>query len=158
MNLPSHPMRRRDRELSEAEALDLLQEAEWGVLATVDAEGWPYAVPVNHAVVDGDLVIHCATAGHKLDNLAFNPKVSYCAVTLAETLPVELATRYASVIVFGQAELVADAGEKHRLLRALGLRFAAEHPEVVAREVDKDLFRTAVLRIRILRATGKARP
>ena len=88
MNLPSHPMRRRDRELSGAEALDLLREAEWGVLATVDAEGWPYAVPVNHAVVDGDLVIHCATAGHKLENLAFNPKVSYCAVTQAETLPV----------------------------------------------------------------------
>ncbi|NWJ41923.1 MAG: pyridoxamine 5'-phosphate oxidase family protein [Geothrix sp.] len=157
MNLPSHPMRRRDRELSEAEALDLLRAAEWGVLATVDAEGWPYAVPVNHAVVDGDLVIHCATAGHKLDNLAFNPQVSYCAVTMAETLPLELATRYASVIVFGRADLVADGGEKHRLLQALGLRFAAEHPEVVAREVDKDLFRTAVLRIRILRATGKAR-
>lgn len=157
MNLPSHPMRRRDRELGEAEALDLLREAEWGVLATVDAEGWPYAVPVNHAVVDGDLVIHCATAGHKLDNLASNPRVSYCAVTLAETLPLELATRYASVIVFGRAELVADEVEKHRLLRALGLRFAAEHPEVVAREVDKDLFRTTVLRIMILRATGKAR-
>ncbi len=157
MTGPSHPMRRRDRELGEAEALDLLREAEWGVLATVDAEGWPYAVPVNHAVVDGDLVIHCATAGHKLDNLAFNPRVSYCAVTLAETLPLELATRYASVIVFGQAEQVSDGGEKHRLLQALGLRFAAEHPQVVAREVAKDLFRTTVLRIRILRATGKAR-
>jgi len=157
VSLPQHPMRRRDRELSEAEALDLLREAEWGVLATVDAEGWPYAVPVNHAVVDGDLVIHCATAGHKLDNLAFSPRVSYCAVTQAETLPLELATRYASAIIFGEAEWVADSNEKHRLLQALGLRFAAEHPEVVAREVDKDLFRTAVLRIRILRATGKAR-
>lgn len=161
MSVPTNPqwrpMRRRDRELSEAEALDLLREAEWGVLATVDAEGWPYAVPVNHAVVDGDLVIHCATAGHKLDNLAFNPRVSFCAVTRAETLPAELATRYASVIVFGQADLASGEAEKRRLLQALGLRFAAEHPEVVAREVDRDLFRTAVLRVRILRATGKAR-
>lgn len=157
MTTPSHPMRRRDRELSEHEALQLLQEAEWGVLATVDAQGWPYAVPVNHAVVDGALVIHCATTGHKLDNLAFNPKVSYCAVTEAETLPLELATRYASVIVFGLAELVQDDGEKRHLLRALGLRFAAEHAEVVDREIEKDLFRTAVLRIRIERATGKAR-
>ncbi len=157
MNLPSHPMRRRDRELSEVEALDLLRKAEWGVLATVDAEGWPYAVPVNHAVVGSDLVIHCATAGHKLENLAFNPKVSYCSVTEAVTLPLELATRYASVIVFGHAELVAEEGERRRLLQALGLRFAAEHPEVVDREIDRDLFRTAVLRISILRATGKAR-
>jgi nitroimidazol reductase NimA-like FMN-containing flavoprotein (pyridoxamine 5'-phosphate oxidase superfamily) len=157
MTTPSHPLRRKDRELSEAEAMDLLQQAEWGILATVDAAGWPYAVPVNHALVDGDLVIHCATAGHKLDNLAFNPKVSYCAVTQAETLPLELATRYASVIVFGQAELVSDDHEKRRLLRALGLRFAAAHAEVVDREIDKNLFRTAVLRIRIERATGKAR-
>jgi nitroimidazol reductase NimA-like FMN-containing flavoprotein (pyridoxamine 5'-phosphate oxidase superfamily) len=157
MSLPSHPMRRRDRELSEAEALRLLQEAEWGVLATVDEAGWPYAVPVNHAVVDRDLIIHCATTGHKLENLARNPKVSYCAVTQAETLPLELATRYASVIVFGQAELVADEGEKRRLLRALGSRFAAGNPGLVEQEIGKDLFRTAVVRIRIERATGKAR-
>ena len=157
MSAPQHPVRRKDRELSEIEALHLLEEAEWGVLATVDAEGWPYAVPVNHALVDGDLIIHCATAGHKLENLAINPRVSYCAVTQAETLPLELATSYASVIVFGQAELVSEAGEKRRLLRALGLRFAAEHAEVVDREINQDLFRTAVLRIRIERATGKAR-
>jgi len=157
MSMPNHPIRRRDRALDEAEALRLLEEAEWGVLATVDAEGWPYAVPVNHAVVDGALVIHCATVGHKLANLAFNPKVSYCAVTLAEALPLELATRYASVIVFGQAELLTDEGEKRAALRALGLRFAAGHPELVDGEISKDLFRTAVVRIRIERATGKAR-
>lgn len=157
MNAPGHPMRRRDRALSEAEAMDLLREAEWGVLATVDEAGWPYAVPVNHAVVDGALIIHCATVGHKLDNVAFNPKVSYCAVTQAETLPVELATRYASVVVFGQAELLTEEGEKREALRALGLRFAADHPDVVDREIAKDLFRTAVLRVRIERATGKAR-
>lgn len=158
MTAPAHPIRRRDRALDEAAAMALLEEAEWGVLATVDAEGWPYAVPVNHAVVDGALIIHCATTGHKLANLAFNPKVSYCAVTAAETLPVELATRYASVIVFGRAELLADEAEKRAALRALGLRFAAAHPDVVDREIGKDLFRTAVLRVRIERATGKARP
>ena len=158
MTVPSHPIRRKDRELSEAEALSLLQEAEWGVLATVDEAGWPYAVPVNHAVVDGDLIIHCATVGHKLANLAFNPKVSYCAVTEAETLPLELSTRYASVIVFGRGELLTDDGEKRAALRALGLRFAAAHPDLVDREIDKDLFRTVVVRIRIERATGKAHP
>ena len=88
MSAPDQPMRRRDRELDGAEALRLLEEAEWGVLATVDAEGWPYAVPVNHAVVDGALIIHCATVGHKLANLAFNPQVSYCVVTQAETLQI----------------------------------------------------------------------
>lgn len=41
--------------------------------------------------------------------------------------------------------------------RALDLRFAAGHPDLVDREIEKDLSRTAVLRIRIERATGKAR-
>lgn len=157
MTAPNYPLRRRDRALDEAEAMRLLHDAEWGMLATVDAEGWPYAVPVNHAVVDGALIIHCATVGHKLANLAFNPKVSYCAVTQAETLPLELATRYASVIVFGRAELLTDEEEKRVALRALGLRFAAEHSDLVDREIGKDLFRTAVVRVRIERATGKAR-
>jgi hypothetical protein len=143
--------------LSEAEALTLLQEAEWGVLATVDEAGWPYAVPVNHAVVEGALIIHCATVGHKLDNLAFNPKVSYCVVTVAETQPLELSTRYASAIVFGRAELITDDKEKRHALRALGLRFAGAHPEMVDEEIEKDLFRTAVIRIHIDRVTAKAR-
>ncbi len=157
MSAPNHPIRRRDRALSEAEALQLLQEAEWGVLATVDEAGWPYAVPMNHAVVGEDLIIHCATVGHKLANLAFNPKASYCVVTQAETLPLELSTRYASAIVFGRAELLTDEGEKRAALRALGQRFAREHPDLVDREIDQDLFRTAVVRLHMERVTGKAR-
>jgi hypothetical protein len=157
MTAPHHSLRRKDRELSEAEALNLLREAEWGVLATVDAAGWPYAVPVNHAMVEGDLIIHCATAGHKLDNLAFNPKVSYCVVTVAETLPLELSTRYASAIVFGRAELITDDREKREALQALGRRFASEHPDLVDREIGKDLFRTTVVRLHMERVTGKAR-
>jgi len=157
MSAPSQPIRRRDRELTEAEAWALLEQAEWGVLSTMDAQGWPYGVPVNHAVVDGDLIIHCAVQGHKLDNLAFNAKVSYCVVIQAETLPLELATRYASAIVFGRAELLTDDQAKREALRAFGLRFAWEHPDLVAREIEKDLFRTAVLRISIDRVTGKAR-
>jgi hypothetical protein len=157
MSVPSNPIRRRDRALSEAEALTLLQEAEWGVLATVDEAGWPYAVPVNHGVVGRELIIHCATVGHKLANLAFNPKVSYCAVTLAEPLPLELATRYESVIVFGQAQVLTDAAEKRAALRALGLRFAPEHPDLVEREIDKDLAHTTVVRVTLERVTGKAR-
>jgi hypothetical protein len=150
-------MRRRDRELSEAEALDLLARSEFGVLATVGPDGWPYAVPVNHALVDGALLIHCATAGHKLDNLAFEARVSYCVVTQAEVLPEELATRYESAIAFGRAVRLEDEAERRAALRAFGLRFAAQHPESVHREIEKDLFRTVVLRLDLEHVTGKAR-
>jgi uncharacterized protein len=157
MIAPNHPMRRKDRTLNEADGLRLLKEAEWGVLATVDEAGWPYAVPVNHAVVDGALILHCATTGHKLANLAAHPQVSYCVVTVAETLPLELSTRYASAIVFGHAELLTDDDDKRHGLRALGRRFAGEFPEMVDREIEKDLPRLAVVRIHIDRVTAKAR-
>ncbi len=156
MSIPGQPMRRRDRELEPAEALEILQRAEWGVLATVDAEGWPYAVPLNHGLVEGALILHSATEGHKLRNIAANAKVSYCVVTQAETLPLELSTRYESAIVFGRAELLTDAGERLAALLALGRRFAPGHPEVVAREIEKDGFRTAVIRVVIERVTGKS--
>lgn len=157
MSAPSHPIRRRDRALDEAQALAILEKAEWGVLATVDADGWPYAVPMNHALVEGALLLHSAREGHKLQNLRVNTRVSYCVVTQADTLPLELATRYESVIAFGRARLLMDEGERLAALQALGARFAPDHPEAVAREIAKDAFRTAVLRISIERVTGKAR-
>ncbi|MBI4911237.1 MAG: pyridoxamine 5'-phosphate oxidase family protein [Acidobacteria bacterium] len=150
-------MRRGDRELSEAEALDILARAEWGVLATVDLDGWPYAIPMNHALLDGGLILHSAPSGHKLDNLAGEAKVSYCVVTAAEALPLELSTRYESAVVFGRARILAEPGEKAAALRALGLRFAPGHPELVERELAKNFARTAALRIEIERVTGKAR-
>jgi nitroimidazol reductase NimA-like FMN-containing flavoprotein (pyridoxamine 5'-phosphate oxidase superfamily) len=157
MSAPGQPMRRRDRELTEAEALAILAKSEFGVLATVGQDGWPYAVPVNHALVDGVLLIHCATTGHKLDNLALDARVSYCVVTQAEVLPEELATRYESAIAFGRVVCLEVEAERRAALRAFGLRFAAQHPDLVHAEVEKDLFRTVVLRIDLERVTGKAR-
>ncbi len=157
MSAPSHPMRRRDRALDSGEALEILQRAEWGVLATVDAEGWPYAVPLNHVLVEGALILHSAVEGHKMKNLTANAKVSYCVVTQAEARPLELSTRYESAIVFGRVQVLTDEQDRLTALRALGARFAPQHPEVVAKEIEKDQFRTTVLRIVIERVTAKAR-
>ena len=157
MSAPAHAIRRRDRALDPHSALAILARAEWGVLATVDADGWPYAVPLNHTLVGGDLILHCATEGHKLRNLAQQAKVSFCVVTQAEALPLDLATRYESAIAFGRAEVLQDADERRSALIALGARFAPDQADQVAREIEKELFRTAVLRIVIERVTGKAR-
>ncbi len=157
MSAPNYPLRRRERELDPGEALALLARAEFGVLATVGSDGWPYAVPVNHVLVDGALLIHSATEGHKLDNLAGDCRVSYCVVTQAEVLPAELSTRYESAIVFGRAVQVHDEASRVAALQAIGQRFAAEHPAVVQQGIKKNLARVAVFRIEIERVTGKAR-
>ncbi len=149
-------IRRRDRALPEAEAREILARSEHGVLATVGADGWPYAVPLNHVLAGDVLYIHCASEGHKLENIADEGRVSYCAVASATVLPAKLSTLYESAIVFGRVTLVSDATEKQRALELLGQRFCAEFTSEVEDAIRKDGPRTTILRIQIERITGKA--
>jgi nitroimidazol reductase NimA-like FMN-containing flavoprotein (pyridoxamine 5'-phosphate oxidase superfamily) len=150
-------IRRKDRALPITEAYAILGEGGDGVLATWGEDGYPYAVPMNHALADGALYLHCALTGHRLDNLAFCDKVSYCVVSAREVVPAELSTDYRSTVVFGRAVRVEDPDEKRRGLMALLRRFAPEHMENGLKELEKDFERTLVLRIDIHRITGKAR-
>ncbi len=122
-------MRRREREVSEAEARDILGRAEHGVLATVGEDGWPYAVPVNHVLRGNVLYIHCALEGHKLENLAHEGRVSYCAV--------------------------ASAGTTIHFLTSLIDRFSVDEAKAAA-ALSNWSHKTAVIRIDIERITGKA--
>lgn len=149
-------MRRCERELSEDQAREILTRAEHGVLATVGLDGWPYAVPVNHVLLGGVLYIHCAQQGHKLENIAQEERVSYCAVASATVLPAELTTRYESAIVFGRAALVTDPIEKRRALEALAVRFCGELTPEAEKEIAVVGPRTAVLRIRPERISAKS--
>ena len=44
-------MRRKDKALPDAAAMQLLEHAEYGVLSTVDAAGQPYGVPLNYVLL-----------------------------------------------------------------------------------------------------------
>ena len=110
----SRDIRRRDRALTEDQAREILARAEHGVLATVGADGWPYAVPVNHVLCGDVLYFHCALEGHKLENIAHEERVSFCAVAGARVLPAELSTLYESAVAFGRAAVVTDPDEKRR--------------------------------------------
>lgn len=149
------PIRRRDREVSEQDARQILARAEYGVLATLGDDGWPYAVPVNHVVEGNVLYLHCALEGHKLDNIAHEKRVSYCAVASAQVLPSRLSTLYESAVVFGRAVRVTDPIEKEQALRMLATRFYGSS-EQSEQELRKSGPQAAVLRIEIERITGKA--
>ena len=79
MRYVNEKVRRRDRLMDEARAIELLATAEYGVLSMVDVDGTAYGVPVNY-VWDGEdsIYIHCAPVGHKLEALEKNPHVSFC--------------------------------------------------------------------------------
>jgi uncharacterized protein len=149
-------IRRSDRALTDDQAREILARAEHGVLATVGAEGWPYAVPVNHVLSGEVLYIHSAVEGHKLENIAHDERVCFCAVADARVLPAKLSTLYESALVFGRAALVTDAAEKRRALELLAVRFCGALSPEAEEAIANSFSRTAVVRIRLERIAGKA--
>ncbi len=149
-------IRRSERALTEDEAREILTRAEHGVLATVGPDGWPYAVPVNHVLSGDMLYIHGAVEGHKLENIAQEERVSFCAVAGATVLPAELSTLYESAIAFGRAALVTDPAEKRRVLELLAVRFCGAMSPEAEKAIATSGPQTAVVRIRLERISGKA--
>ena len=149
-------IRRRDRALTELDARAILARADHGVLSTLGADGWPYGVPVNHVLCGEVLYIHCALEGHKLENIAHEDRVSFCAVASSTVLPTTLSTLYESSIVFGRAALVTDPAERRQAFDALAIRFCGGLTPEAERTIAASGPQTAVVRVRIERITGKA--
>ena len=150
-------MRRKDRQLSEDEALAVLSEAEYGVLSTVTPDGIPYGVPINYALEGRSLYMHCAGAGgQKLDNLAACPRACMTAVTGVTLHSHELSTAFRSAMAFGTVSVCEAAEAKRAGLRVLMRRLAPEYndhdPACMA---DEALCRVTVLRMDIDTVTGK---
>ena len=70
-------LRKINYEIPKERVEELIKTTEYGVLSTVGEDGYPYAVPVNYAYINGNIYFHCAREGHKLDNISFNNKVSF---------------------------------------------------------------------------------
>ena len=153
----TRPLRRNDRRMEDAAAMALLQRGEYGILSTTDGNGQPYGIPVHYAVMEATIFFHCATEGHKLDNIATNSKVSLCVVGKSCVIPEKFATRYESVIVSGNATIVDDPVLRKNALRALIVKYAPNHIPAGEAYMDKLFDRTAVVQITIDHLSGKAR-
>jgi uncharacterized protein len=99
-------IRRKDREITTREAIEILNSAEYGVLSTVGKDGQPYGVPLSYVYRNSSIYFHCALIGQKLDNITDNPKVSFCVVGKTKVLPDKFATEYESAVAFGFASEV----------------------------------------------------
>ncbi len=152
------PMRRKDRQRTPAEGLAILKNGEYGVLATADAAGQPYGVPLSYIVRDGRLYFHCAHEGHKIDNIRANPRA--CFTVVGRTRPVydkNFTTLFESVIVFGELFAVEDEKEKYDLLQALAEKYLPEYMDRAGESINKSLARTAVYGLSMEVVTAKAK-
>ena len=149
-------MKRKDRELTREQALEIVDRCIYGVVSAVTPEGIPYAVPVD-LVRDGDrLYFHCAHTGLKTDCLRHEPRVCVTFVdSRAEIDQPGLTTLYASAIVNADASEITDKEEKIRALHLLCQRFAPEHPRSSG-DFSECLSITAVWQLQIKEITGKA--
>jgi len=147
-------MRRKDKALAEDQIIEVLNAGEEGVLATVGEDGYPYAVPLNYVFHNGCIYFHCALSGHKIENMEYNPKVSFCVVSGAKILAEEFSTRFKSVVVFGRAEEVLG-DEKNLGLRALIKRLAKDHVPAGEKYIEQARDKTRVFKIRVEHMSGK---
>jgi len=149
-------MRRKDKAMPDGDIIGLLQNGEYGFLSTVDGYGQPYGVPLNYVLMNNFIYFHCALEGHKLDNLAANPKVSFCVVGRTNVLPAEFSTEFESVIVFGGASVI-DGEERYQALTGLVEKYAPEFVSEGSAYIEKFDSQTHVVRIEVERMTGKAK-
>jgi nitroimidazol reductase NimA-like FMN-containing flavoprotein (pyridoxamine 5'-phosphate oxidase superfamily) len=149
-------MRRKDKALSDNDIQQILRDGEYGVLATVDASGQPYGVPLNYVYMDGNIYFHCALVGQKLDNIANNDKVSFSVVGRTDVLPAEFSTGFESVIAFGPAALISG-DERYRALVGLIEKYSGDYIEEGKAYIEKLDKQTAVVRVKIESMTGKAK-
>jgi nitroimidazol reductase NimA-like FMN-containing flavoprotein (pyridoxamine 5'-phosphate oxidase superfamily) len=150
-------MRRKDREITQDEAAKILMKGEYGILATIGDNEMPYAVPLSYAYADNCIYFHCATEGHKLDNIKANPKISFCVVGDTKVIPEKFGTAFESVIVFGKAEIIQDKAEKTKGLRALVEKYSPEFKVQGEAYINSDFALTKVVKIEIEHITGKQR-
>lgn len=147
-------MRRRNKQLSQEECIDILTNEPRGVLALLGDEDYPYAVPMSHVYVDGKIYFHGAMEGHKLDAVKKYSKCSYCIVDSGVKAEDSWWYTFKSVIVFGTIKTLTDKQEKIDKLTHLGDKFFPTHQETVD-EINRLIDRTVVFEITIDHMTGK---
>ena len=151
-----HKLRRHDRAITQNEALDLLNQAEYGILSTVSKEGQPYGVPLNFCAYNDSIYFHCAPAGQKINHIADNRNVSFCIIGKTQLLPEKFSTKYESVIVSGTAEEVF-AAEKLTALATIIQKYSPEYLEKGEKYIENSHQETRVFKINISHLTGKSR-
>ena len=153
-----HPMRRKKRELSEAETLAIMNNGEYCVLATVGADGQPYGVPLSYVYVDGKIFFHCTHKGHKLDNLLSNQRCSLTVIGKTQVIyDKDFTTYFESAIAFGSAHEITQEDEKRSALMALIMKYLPEHKDKADADIARSIKATAIYCIDVDHMTGKAK-
>ena len=155
-----HEVRRKDRQITNDEAIKLLENAEYGVLSTLNPDGTPYGVPLSFVLDSNKIYFHCAGVGQKLDNIAANNNVTFVVVGQTEPVAEEssYSTFYESAFISGKATIVETPDEKRNILYTLTKKYLPDNMDIFEKSISGgSLERTTVVAIDIEYITGKAK-
>ncbi len=129
-NLP--PVRRKDKLMSEEHIHEMIATAYSGRFATVDADGWPYIVPLLYVWMNSEIWTHNTQArGHLRRNVEQVSKACFEIDEPGEVFPYgrfecDTSVAYRSVVAFGHIRIVEDTDQKTAFFDALMQKYADE--------------------------------
>ena len=148
-------MRRYKQQLTDEEAIAVLERGKTGVLAVLGDEGYPYTVPINYVYADGKIFMHSALNGHKIDAVRSYDKASFCVIDADEVVPQDYSTNFRSVVAFGRVRIMEDESEKLAATRKLGDKYNPNQPEALEAEIAHAFKRMHMIEFEIEHLTGK---
>lgn len=152
------PIRRDDRTLDNDDALFLLDNGIYGILSANNPKGWPCEVPLSYVVLNGDICIHCASQGEKLDLIALDNRVTFCVVGRVQAAyDKNFGTRYESVVIHGTALRVEEPAGKRDILMALAQKYLPDEMNKAPDDISHGMDNAAIFRITPVHVTGKAK-
>jgi nitroimidazol reductase NimA-like FMN-containing flavoprotein (pyridoxamine 5'-phosphate oxidase superfamily) len=151
------------RKMSDENARFFLKLHKIAYVATVDANGWPYVIPLTYIYLgDDNFWVHTgAHQGHFLTNLQHNPRVS---ITVGEIGGMETdgeylcdgSQLYSSVVLFGETTIIRnDDAIKNWFFDRLREKYV---PPQISAELSAeypDIGKIIVYRVAIEKMTGK---
>ncbi len=137
---------RKNKKLSMEECVHILKTMKRGVLSVNGHNRYPYGMPMNHWYneEDGKIYFHCGAAGHRLDALKKDSKVSFCTYDEGVRNPGEWALTIKSVIVFGKIEIVDELDRIVDITTKLSHKFTQDE-EYIQAEIAQHAHRTLLL-------------
>ena len=124
------------------EVLDTANKCEVCYLGMSDPENKPYVLPFNFGLHEGNIYLHSAQKGLKIDILKNNPNVCVSFSTdhvlrwQSEEVACSYSMKYRSILAFGKVEFINDFDEKVKALNVImrkytGKDFEFKSPAVI---------------------------
>lgn len=147
-------MRRSKQLLSGEDTLAVMNRCKNGALACIGDDDYPYSVPLSYVYYNDKIYFHSAKAGHKIDGIAKNPKVSFSVIDEDTIVSEEYTSYFRSVIAFGLARVV-EGDEWVEAFKALVEKYSGDQPEETKHKEIRECTESHIIAIDVEHITGK---